>query len=210
MVSARHFAIASLALFTLGGASCGFVAGLPSDYELASDGGATSDGAITFDAADATSAYDGSSADAIAVDVVDASDVGAGDAAPSVDAKAAKVPPSDPANVDCAASKCAVPTRACCVSSTQASCIDSNGGSCQGLIARCDEAANCSAGDVCCVTDISAYGLETTCHQSCSGSEPHSCRKNAECPNGETCVAWTCNGHVVATCDARGADAACN
>ena len=203
-MSAPRMAITSLAWLTLGvgGASCGIVADLPSDYEIASDGGAARNGATVSDAGDATSTSDGSSTDASAVDASDAGVV--------VDARAPKVPPSDPSSVDCAGSKCAVPTRACCAESSQASCIDSNGGNCQGTVARCDEAANCNPGDVCCVTDIRPYGLETTCQQSCGGSDPRSCRKNAECPNGESCVAWTCNGQVVATCDARGADAACN
>ena len=196
--------VAFAAFAALAGA-CGIVAGLPSDYELASDGGRADD-VRQIDAASDAIAADGASLDA------GTSETAAQDAAADagLDAKPPKVPPSDPANVSCGASKCALLTRVCCQETSQAVCQDRTAINCSGgVVARCDEAASCLGGDVCCVTDIKPFGLETTCQQACSGADPQACRKDSECANGATCVAWTCNGRVVATCNARGSDAGC-
>jgi hypothetical protein len=189
-------------------AACGLVAGLPSDYELASDGGAADGSVSQGDAASDAAAVDEARAVDAAANEAAAND--ASDAAVDAPPKAPKVPPSDPANVACGTTKCAVLARVCCEDALQASCQDRNAINCSGVVGRCDEAANCFPGEVCCVTDIKSYGLETSCQQSCSGSDPRACRKDSECASGETCVAWTCNGRVVATCDGRGSDAGCH
>ena len=80
-----------------------------------------------------------------------------------------------------------------------------------GVIAECDETANCGPSESCCLTSVRAYGLETRCNGgACGGRGWQSCRTNAECPTGETCVAWTCAGRTVATCNGFGSDAGCN
>ena len=213
-MSSRRLARLSVASVALGAfaalaGACGIVAGLPSDYELASDGGRVVDAWAQLDAANDAIAADGASLDAGTREA--AAQDAAADTALDVgtDAKATKVPPSDPANVSCGASKCALLTRVCCQETSQATCQDRTAINCAGVVARCDEAASCLGGDVCCVTDIKPYGLETTCQQACSGADPQACRKDSECPSGATCVAWTCNGRVVATCNAHGSDAGC-
>lgn len=203
MVSVRVF-VAIVA--SSGAAACAIVAGLPSEYELAPDASVAEDGATPRDAADA-------SADVVtdATADVDAADA-AIDAPPDVDdAKPPKPPPSDPANVACGATKCPLPMKVCCEQVGNATCQDRNAVSCgNGVVADCDEAANCPPQQVCCVTDVKPFGLETKCGSSCTGGDPQACRKDGECPSGQTCVAWTCNGRVVATCNGLGSDAGCN
>jgi hypothetical protein len=208
VVSARRVVVA---IATIGVGGCGVIAGLPSDYQLAdastlddasigADAVATSDGGIATDATGDAHANG---------DAADASTLDASTGADSADARPT-VPPSDPPNVACGATTCPIASKVCCEESGTTSCRDRFDPQCSGIIAGCDEAASCGFGQVCCVTDLQSAGLETRCATSCSGSDPQSCRTNAECPSGQTCVAWTCAGHTVATCNAAGADAGCN
>ena len=210
-MNARAFAI-TIALASFGAAGCGLVAGLSSDYQLADastgsdadsggDAMATHDAAVSPDGSDAT--VDVVTRDAVA----DASDAGAD----AIEA-GLLVPPSDPANVACGSVKCPVATKVCCEETAMSSCTSSTNPSCNGgVIAECDETANCGPTESCCLTSVRAYGLETRCNGgACGGRGWQSCRTNAECPNGQTCVAWTCAGRTVATCNGFGSDAGCN
>ncbi len=207
-MSARSLACVAA---VLGAAGCGVIAGLPSDYELGdassgADAALGGDAMSTFDAPSTTDAGTDANVDAVGPDAaVDASDS-------AIDAAEAGlvVPPSDPANVACGSAKCNVATRVCCEETAMASCVFKANPNCNGAVAECDESASCGSNEKCCVTNVHSYGLETRCNGSCGGRAWQSCRTNAECPNGQTCVAWTCAGRTVATCNAFGSDGGCN
>lgn len=200
-------------------ASCGTIAGL-GDYELATQDAAVGDAASDGSAGDVGQGGDGGAGsdaiDASAGDVGDAGAVadspgdavgadGPGEAAPD----APGVPPSDKNHVSCGSDKCSVPGEECCEKLDASACQQATGGNCSGVVARCDEAANCPPGQVCCVTSQSPSGLETECRQSCQGGNPQSCRTDGECGGMGPCVAWTCAGSVVATCQAGGSASGC-
>ena len=149
------------------------------------------------------------------MDVVEAGD-GAGDGLAVEDAAdahtedAPAVPPTDKGQISCGGGTCNVPSQECCQMPNAGVCQPSNGGGCSGDIARCDEAANCQPGQVCCVTKVTASGLETQCQSSCQGGEPQSCRTDGECGGAGPCAAWTCAGSVVATCGGQGSATGCH
>jgi hypothetical protein len=201
-------------------ASCGTIAGL-GDYELASQdaavGDATGEGSFLDDVVQ-TDGSDGG-ADAAEANAGDDGDAGAladstGDSAvgPEADAPAdgPTVPPTDKNHVPCGSDTCNVPAEECCEEPDASKCQQAGGGSCNGLVAHCDEAANCPPPEVCCVTSAGPSGLETECRQSCSGSNPQSCRTDGECGGMGPCVAWMCAGSVVATCGGAGSATGCH
>jgi hypothetical protein len=201
-------------------ASCGTIAGL-GDYELASQdaavGDATGEGPFLGDVVQ-TDGSDGG-ADAAEANAGDDGDAGAladstGDSAvgPEADAPAdgPTVPPTDKSHVPCGSDTCNVPAEECCEEPDASTCQQTGGGNCSGVVAICDEAANCQPGDVCCVTGQTATALETQCKQSCSGGDPQSCRTSGECGGVGPCVAWTCAGSVVATCGGAGSASGCH
>jgi hypothetical protein len=209
--------------------ACASLAGL-GDYELAPVDASTTDAsgeASTGDVRPGDAGSSGDDGDATsnagdadaAGDVLAANDVAdagvPGDSAVSEAATDAgwdgpPVPPSDKGQVSCGGQSCALPMDECCEApdgSTCQSAIATCGG---GVIARCDEAADCLPGQVCCATSTSAYGLETECKPTCAAGEPQSCRTDAECGSAGTCDGWMCAGSVVATCGGAGAASGCH
>ena len=194
-------------------AACGTIAGL-GDYELASQDAAVGDGSTGdvgpgggddggADTAEANAGNDGdagaipdSSGDAVGND-------GAVEAGADAHADGPAVPPTDKYHVPCGSDTCNVPAEECCEQPDASTCQFS-GGNCSGVVAHCDETANCQQGNVCCVTSLSPSGLETECRLSCSVSNPQSCRTDGECGGMGPCVAWMCAGTVVATCGGAG------
>ena len=215
----RRVALIVLSGCALAVAACGTIAGL-GDYQLASQdaavGDATGEGfagdVVQPDGdeggADAAEANAGNDADAGAT----ADSSGGGDGAADADAPAdgPAVPPTDKSHVPCGTDTCNVPAEECCEEPDASTCQQVGGGSCNGLVAHCDEEANCQQSDVCCVTNVGSSGLETECKQSCSSGNPQSCRTDAECGGMGPCVAWTCAGSVVATCQGAGSATGCH
>ncbi len=214
----RGLALVGLWLAAVFVSSCGMIAGL-GDYELAGDasvadapgdratgdvasGEGDGDGGVTGDAT-------GEAADG-AADASNPGDSGAVEAGADAPDTGLTVPPSDKDHVPCGTDTCDLPLEACCEEPDGSTCQPAQNSCDNGVIARCDEAANCISGQVCCVTDTSPGGLETQCKQSCSGGNPQSCRTDGECGGSGPCEAWLCAGTVVATCGAAGASAGCH
>jgi hypothetical protein len=206
-------------------ASCAAIAGL-GDYELAasdasvgdaaseesqrdvgpdageggSDGEVTGDGDVLGEAADDPGETGDAGSDSNAVET----------GADAQDDRLA-VPPSDKGHVLCGESLCDLPADDCCEQPDAATCQPLTGGSCNGgVVAHCDEAANCFPGQACCVTSQTSSGIETQCMSSCPGSDPQSCRTDGECGGAGPCVAWVCARTVVATCGAAGSATGCH
>jgi hypothetical protein len=196
-------------------ASCATIAGL-GDYQLAPQDGAVEGEPAASDGSagdgDATDADDAASA----VDVAEAGDAtedgtSIEDAADAHVDDGPVVPPTDKDHVACGSGSCSVPTEECCQMQSGSVCQAANGGGCNGVIARCDEAANCQPGQVCCVTKLTASGLETECQSSCQGGDGvQSCRTDGECGGTGPCTAWSCAGSVVATCGRQGSVIGCH
>jgi len=200
--------------------SCGMIAGL-GDYELAGDasvadapgdgatgdvasgeGGGDGDGGVSGDAT-------GDAADG-AAEASNPGDSGAVEAGEDAPDAGLTVPPSDKAHVPCGTDTCDLPLEACCEDPDASTCQPAQNSCDNGVIARCDEAANCISGQVCCVTDTSPGGLETQCKQSCSG--PQSCRTDGECGGPKAnaladCVANGSNARSRTSATPEGCDA---
>ena len=198
-------------------AACGTIAGL-GDYELASQEAGVGDATGEGFAGDVGQGSDGG-AEAAEANAPDEGDAGAvadstGEA-PGLEAGADAspdgpvVPPSDKGRVPCGSDTCDVPSEECCEAPDASACQPAGGGSCSGVVERCDEAANCQPGDVCCVTALGSSGFATECRQSCVASEAQSCRTDGECGAMGPCVAWMCAGSVVATCRGAGSATGC-
>jgi hypothetical protein len=148
----------------------------------ANDGGAGPDGAPFGD---------GGSGDANS-DAGSAPDTGAG---------------SDPHAVRCGAATCDTTQDACCYAFSRdggiadAGCIPRGDNCPGGFKERCDEAADCDAGRVCCL-QIGAVGLDSVCRQGCGiGGGYQLCRTNAECQNDAGCNVLSCfNGRTLQLC----------
>jgi hypothetical protein len=206
----------------VGLASCALVAGL-GDYELAkgdasvdasvdapaqddsaAQGDAVLDGGAAQEASDASRLRDSDTGDSGSTPA-DAGEGGSeGDGPP--------VPPSDKGHVLCGNSACSIQQLQQCCEQLDADTCQSSFAICAGgVLAACDEAANCPLNQVCCVTSIGPAGLETSCRSSCQGTQGQSCRTSAECPgSAQPCVAWACAGGVAATCGGVGSSAGCH
>ena len=201
--------------------SCGMIAGL-GDYELAAGGdasvadapgeGATGEVATGEGGSDGDGGVPGDATGQAADGAGEASNTGdSASVEAGADARDAglTVPPSDKGHVACGPDACSIPLETCCEAPDASTCQPAQNGCDNGVVARCDEAASCIPGEVCCVTDTSPGGLETQCKQSCGGGNPQSCRTDGECGTMGPCEAWLCAGAVVATCGAAGASAGC-
>jgi len=170
----------NLLLLSLCAAACGGTTTAPTD----GGGDATTDGPI--------SQPDGSQP----------GDAGA-DGAKLVDAGPAV---SDPGNVTCSGASCGVPANYCCdMGDAGQSCVPGTTSSCAGLRRSCDEAADCTGQDVCCVNPSQAMALfySTTCMPPsyCDPFiSPQICKTDAECANNQPCVAQMCNGYLIRSC----------
>jgi hypothetical protein len=221
----RALALVGLCGVAVHVASCAAIAGL-GDYELApSDASvrdATSEGSLGDVGSDAGEASgddaatgDGDAPGEATDDAGEAGDAVGDSSAVEAEADAQDdrpaVPPSDKGHVLCGENLCSLPAQDCCEQPDSAACQPSTGGSCNGgVVARCDEAANCLPGQVCCVTSLTSSGIETQCMSSCPGSDPQSCRTDGECGGAGPCAAWVCAGSVVATCGAAGSATGCH
>ena len=121
------------------------------------------------------------------------------------------LPVSDPGLVTCAGAPCKVPGNYCCntgltpMPSAQ-KCVPDITSACGGLRVMCDESADCTNGDVCCVPPNANIRIALNAQCSPKGSckdptyFPQLCKTNAECDNGQPCVSQICLGALVWSC----------
>jgi hypothetical protein len=98
-------------------------------------------------------------------------------------------PPSD--TIDCGMTTCDAATEQCCGTMGGASCI-TTGDPCQGVTLNCSSSANCTNGDVCCVSG-GPGSAEASCAPACEDPPGpvgpiQLCADSAECPPGIDCV----------------------
>lgn len=99
---------------------------------------------------------------------------------------------SNPGKVACGATSCDVTdagAQFCCLGRDGGAC-EQAGTQCFGLRERCDEAADCPTGAVCCY-EFGPTGLEARCRAGGCGQGVQACRTQAECTSG-TCAVHTC------------------
>jgi hypothetical protein len=103
---------------------------------------------------------------------------------------------SNPGQVSCGEAECSLPAEACCATLTTTTC-QAPGASCEGGVQRCDEAADCESGDVCCLR-LDPDKPEATCEAGCirGSSRLQICKTDAECAEG-TCYVNRCAGGVI-------------
>jgi hypothetical protein len=91
-----------------------------------------------------------------------------------------------PAGIACGTSVCSVPGHTCCVRPSGSECIEAAGADCTGISIRCDSAADCRAGTVCCATIIDSVLMSIHCEEAtecasagrtvlCDPNEPSAC-----------------------------------
>ena len=121
------------------------------------------------------------------------------------------LPASDPNLITCAGAPCKVPGNYCCNTGITPSpaaqkCVPDTTSACGGLRQMCDEAADCSGGQVCCVTPNAAIRIALNAECAPKGSckdptyFPQLCKTNAECDNGQPCVPQPCLGVTIWSC----------
>jgi hypothetical protein len=202
----KHARLATVAIAAtaMAEASCSWIAGVSGDVEIV---GALDAGEVGDADAGEASKGDGAPAD-VAPD-------GDADVDPTPDAspEASDVPDGgitpNATTVMCAKATCTDKQEVCCYTPSQATCQQANATNCGGgAIARCDEAIDCDSGQVCCVTAVRYYGLETACKATCDVGQPQACRAHSECP-AHNCVPWPCAKGTAETCAGLGSDAGC-
>ncbi len=116
---------------------------------------------------------------------------------------------SDPGVVTCNGSPCDTATSYCCDETTVPPngqrCVSNSVSSCGGLRRRCDEAADCTGGQVCCIPPNAAMRVAytTVCSKGpCTDDvlNYQVCKTSAECTNGQPCVTQQCAGYEMRTC----------
>lgn len=175
-----------LAMFAVG---CAWIAGVSEDPNLVPEAAAPYDARVPVDASDAADPAE---------------------AEPPIDA--GPIPeaglPSDPLGIECGNKSCASATQACCYPTTGFLYCPLTTTACNGVAAACDEAADCSNGQVCCITAIVKFGVQAECKTACTVNDRQACRTTSEC-NGSACKPWRCAGSDLATCGGAGAGAGC-
>jgi hypothetical protein len=71
-----------------------------------------------------------------------------------------------------------------------------------GAIEQCDEKADCTGNDVCCIQFL-PQGVTATCMPTCitNAERYQACKTDKECETGGPCATHTCrSGEVVQTC----------
>ncbi len=113
---------------------------------------------------------------------------------------------SSPNAITCGSTTCDPASAFCCAlpdgATTDLSCQSSGGNCPNGGVIRCDEAADCPAGNVCC-WDTSGPVIASDCHTDCTGGggmRYQACKTEGECLGG-TCAVHACtNGLDVTSC----------
>lgn len=132
------------------------------------------------------------------------------DASAEASAGDAATPPpdgGDPGSVPCGDQACAVPDNVCCDARELGGalrCVPQSVSSCSGLRRQCNEAADCSPGQVCCIPPNAAvrlaYNAQCLPRGECGG--PYwiqLCSGDAECA-GARCTVQSCVGASIAAC----------
>jgi len=111
-----------------------------------------------------------------------------------------------PGTVSCGDAQCGVPAEVCCDSDTE-SCQAASA-ACTGTPIACDEAADCPAGNICCI--LSTSTTKSSARVFCQPGSvcpvikgaiaaAQICRSNNECPS-HSCQFWDCLGNVIESC----------
>jgi hypothetical protein len=115
-------------------------------------------------------------------------------------------PMCTPGVIECGNTTCGVPMSECCELPGNADTCIAAGGGCQGSVLSCNEAADCSNGQACCIAANDTTTLTASCQTLAFGACPTAmighaqiCRSANECPSG-TCNFWSCMGTVVEAC----------
>jgi hypothetical protein len=139
-------------------------------------------------------------------------DAGAGDVAvfpyAAGDSPDACAPPDGslgctPGTVSCGGdASCSLATQQCCdLVGTSESCI-ATGGACSGTVISCNEAADCTNNQICCLNAMSSAVAPISCQDgpTCPAgiglASAQICRSNAECASG-ACVVYSCESGMV-------------
>jgi hypothetical protein len=114
-------------------------------------------------------------------------------------------PTSNPDEITCGGEDCPVEAQACCASTTAPdggtsyTCQAENA-PCAGATIACDEKADCTGAEVCCM-NVSGGPLSSTCEESCGAQEVQLCKTDGECGEGGKCRQYTCPaGRTVYAC----------
>lgn len=110
---------------------------------------------------------------------------GASSATSSSSSSSSSGGPPDP--LVCGAAGCDPAAEECCVTQGGLVCLPI--GQCYGIVLLCKSAANCAAGDLCCVDSKPGMGSEAHCAYYSCGDDPYEqfCASDAECPAGFIC-----------------------
>ncbi len=113
---------------------------------------------------------------------------------------------SDPGTVNCGPTNCPVPAQLCCFLAGDGGTMCENTAGIEPCMIgdphRCDEAADCPAGSICC-GGVKGTGIATICVPdagTCPSMEAQVCKTNAECTNGMSCAAIVCKGETLGFC----------
>jgi hypothetical protein len=131
----------------------------------------------------------------------DAGADGSNDAAPPLEGDA-----PDPGSVVCDGLPCASLDHYCCDDNMAGTekCVPDQVSACAGFRRKCDEAADCPGGQVCCIPPNAApfIAYTTFCVASCT-FDPLAyqvCKTDAECEKGMACVTQPCHGETIQSC----------
>jgi len=190
--------------------ACALVAGI-GDYQIADDDNLTEGGTQPFDPLRDAPSREDEDGGPLAPEDAAPDQAGGGEAGGrSSDAAIDGLGPPTPMQVVCgtAGMVCIPGQSRCCYSGASTTqCLAVTGTNCTGAEVNCDEAADCSNGQVCCLEpDFGGTGLPSIyCRADCSDltQKARVCKRDLDCPNNEPCRAVSCRGAIVGTCNGR-------
>jgi hypothetical protein len=107
-------------------------------------------------------------------------------------------PTSNPDQITCGSVECPADAQACCATPAPQDggvsyTCQAEADTCAGAKVACDEKADCSGDDVCCIS-VSGGPLSSDCKASCSAQDVQLCKTDAECGASGSCKEYTCAG----------------
>ena len=114
--------------------------------------------------------------------------------------------PCETGKIYCGASQCDMATQECCVDVSTGAGTCTATGTCNKAPMGCDEARDCQQDEVCCFTASGTTPTGAicvpgnTCQGASLGDYTQSCRSDDECFGTGTCIAQTCKGFKIQTC----------
>jgi hypothetical protein len=108
----------------------------------------------------------------------------------------------------CNNAECAVPANECCNTGTNTEACLPAGMACSGNKISCDEKADCTGGQVCCldVTNELTDAFTISCLATCGTGigKAQICTTNAECSGG-ACSVYNCENNLTEACESPAA-----